>query len=131
MFEFFFFFFVFFLRKFLQQCNYMSTTRSGDHNTKTAIKEFQEFFGLPVTDELDDETLSEMKKPRCGVPDIHDNMRRVKLINHGGSLPKYFLYRGQDTKVFKYCSDVALKLQFTKTKSTRDADLKFRCVKGR
>lgn len=119
----------------------MSTTRSGDHNTKTAIKKFQEFFGLPVTGELDDETLSEMKKPRCGVPDIHDNMRRVKLVNHGGSLPKYFLYRGQDTseseqariivKVFKYCSDVALKLQFTKTKSTRDADLKFRCVKGR
>ncbi|XP_043927704.1 collagenase 3-like [Protopterus annectens] len=34
------------------------------------IKEMQAFHGLNVTGQLNNETLSEMMKPRCGVPDI-------------------------------------------------------------
>ncbi|KAM5245966.1 LOW QUALITY PROTEIN: matrix metalloproteinase-27-like [Ctenodactylus gundi] len=38
------------------------------------IKEMQQFFGLNVTGEPDEETLEIMKKPRCGVPDTGDYM---------------------------------------------------------
>lgn len=32
----------------------------------------QSFFGLDQTGSLDTETLDEMKRPRCGVPDIEE-----------------------------------------------------------
>ncbi|XP_043547064.1 stromelysin-1-like [Chiloscyllium plagiosum] len=43
--------------------------KSNDGLTRK-IEEMQEFFGLQVTGTLDRETLAEMKKPRCGVPDV-------------------------------------------------------------
>lgn len=39
-------------------------------NVKQALKEFQEFYGLPQTGRLDNATVVQMKKPRCGVPDV-------------------------------------------------------------
>ena len=46
-----------------------------------AISRFQEFYGLPVTGYLTDNTLRMMRKPRCGVKDIthhafHENARK-------------------------------------------------------
>ncbi|NXL93360.1 MMP10 protein, partial [Alectura lathami] len=35
------------------------------------IREMQSFFGLEVTGELNHKTLDMMKKPRCGIPDVH------------------------------------------------------------
>jgi predicted Zn-dependent protease len=41
-----------------------------DDNTKQAVKKFQQFNKLPITGNLDNETLNLIKKPRCDVPDI-------------------------------------------------------------
>ncbi|KAL9970690.1 hypothetical protein ACROYT_G023101 [Oculina patagonica] len=110
---------------------------------KTAIKRFQEFFGLAVTGDLDDETLEQMKKPRCGVPDV--DMGRVKRYTAykpwRQSTFKYFFYQGEDMpeheqiriidRALKYWSDAAPKLRFIKTKYTSDADLKISFGKTR
>lgn len=41
-----------------------------DENTVEALKRFQEFNHLPVTGNLDKDTLDQMSKPRCGFPDL-------------------------------------------------------------
>lgn len=38
--------------------------------TQQALASFQEYVGLPVTGELDDDTMSFMERPRCGFPDV-------------------------------------------------------------
>ncbi|XP_040196152.1 matrix metalloproteinase-20-like [Rana temporaria] len=43
---------------------------TGDILMSRKIKKMQEFFGLHVTGKLDYSTLSVMKKPRCGMPDV-------------------------------------------------------------
>ena len=110
---------------------------------KTAIKTFQKFFGLPPTGDLDEETLNQMQKPRCGVPDVDNITGRVKRYSvykpWRQSTLKYVLYKGEDmpesdqiritARAFQYWSNAAPKLRFIKTKSTRDADLKLRYVK--
>lgn len=45
---------------------------TGDILMSRKIKKMQEFFGLHVTGKLDYSTLSVMKKPRCGMPDVAD-----------------------------------------------------------
>lgn len=62
----------FFLQKYLQQYHYISTSRSGNHDFKTAVRNFQHFMGLPETGDVDRATLNMMRKPRCGVPDVED-----------------------------------------------------------
>lgn len=129
----------FFSQKYLQQYNYLSTTRSGNHDIGKAIKNFQKFFALPVTGELDEATLEQMKKPRCGVPDVNNNgrvKRRSSYKRWRQSTFKYFLYKGEDmpeseqkriiAKAFKIWSDAVRSLRFIPTSSTRDADLKLR-----
>lgn len=37
---------------------------------KDALKKMQKFFGLPETGNLDKRTITTMKKPRCGNPDV-------------------------------------------------------------
>ena len=133
---------VLFLQNYLTNYNYISQSRSGNQDLTTAIKKFQTFFGLPVTGELDDATVEEMKKPRCGVPDIgnNDESFRVKRYSTWTKWSKtnlkYYLSYGEDmlardqsriiAKAFKTWSDVASKLRFSRTYSVRDADFKIR-----
>lgn len=41
-----------------------------DAATGAALLKYQEFFGLPRTGVLDQQTIEEMRLPRCGVPDL-------------------------------------------------------------
>ena len=130
-------------QKYLSDYNYLSLTRSGNHDTTTAIKGFQKFFCLPVTGRLDEATINEMKKPRCGVPDVDvngDRMRMKRYVTYGKwrktglkyymSYGKEFLIKRRQDKIiaqaFKTWSDVAPKLKFTRTYTPSEADLKLR-----
>jgi peptidoglycan hydrolase-like protein with peptidoglycan-binding domain len=41
-----------------------------DEETVTALRNFQQFHGLPPTGVLDGATVAQMSQPRCGFPDI-------------------------------------------------------------
>ncbi|XP_034539690.1 collagenase 3-like [Notolabrus celidotus] len=47
------------------------TIRRGTSPLVEKLRDMQKFFGLQITGTLDEETLTMMKKPRCGVPDGH------------------------------------------------------------
>ncbi|KAL9970693.1 hypothetical protein ACROYT_G023104 [Oculina patagonica] len=130
-----------FALKYLTNFNYLSQSRSMSHDMTTAIKKFQQFFGLPVTGLLDEETINEMKKPRCGLPDLDVNGERMRVKRYSTSFKKwsktnlkYYLSYGEDlshsdqdrifAQAFKVWSDAATKLQFSRTHSRFDADLK-------
>ena len=136
---------VLFLQNYLRQYHYLSTSRSGNHDEGTAIKRFQKFFGLKQTGVLDDETLRQMKKPRCGVPDVDTGGGRRKRYATLGKWRKtdlkYYQEFGDDmshadqiriiARAFKYWSDVAPRLTFTKTSDRSQADFWVRLVYSR
>ena len=57
-----------------------TTTNGSDASVdiSAALRQFQRFVGVKVTGELDDDTVSWMQRPRCGVKDVsnvlHDDM---------------------------------------------------------
>ena len=81
-----------------------------------------------------------MKKPRCGNPDVVIGGGRQKRYATFGkwykTTLKYYMMYGDDmshadqariiARSFKYWSDVAPLLQFTKTDDLRQADFKIR-----
>lgn len=67
-------------KEFLNQYGYISHTRSGNHDVPTAIRNFQEYFGLPASGKLDDSTIRLMKKPRCGMPDPTGESRKRRYV---------------------------------------------------
>ena len=105
---------------------------------ETAVRRFQEFTGLPVTGDLDERTIAQMKKPRCGMADV-DEEGRVKRYKTGSKWSKkqltYFVEHGADLlhatqdkvfeKALKFWADVS-GLSFSKASSARNADLKIR-----
>lgn len=125
-----------FALNYLRQFHYISPTRSGNHNPTTAIKNFQKFFHLPVTGELDEKTLHEMKKARCGNPDVIIGGNRDKRYATLGKWYKtdlkFYQEYGNDmshadqqriiNRAFKYWSDVAPRLTFTRTNERTQAD---------
>ena len=130
------------LQNYLRQYHYLSNTRSGNHDSTTAIKNFQKFFGLEQTGFLDDATLMQMRKPRCGVPDVDIGGERRKRYSTGSKWfktdLKYYQEFGDDmshadqmriiTRAFKYWSDVAPRLKFTRINNRGQADFWVRLV---
>lgn len=128
------------MQKYLNQFQYLSMSRSGNHDLKQALRSFQSFAGLNVTGRLDRATVKQMKKPRCGMPDggggggdrfrryaTYSKWRKTRLtyfIQHGRDLSQ-----GQQDRIFakalKYWADVS-GLSFQKISSPQSADLKIR-----
>jgi len=123
--------------KYLSQFHYISPSRSGNHDVKTAIENFQRFAGLPVTGEVDQATVRQMKKPRCGMPDVDDGGMRIRRYKLGRKWSKkhltYFVEYGRDlskadqdrifARAFKYWQDVS-GLSFARASNARSADIK-------
>lgn len=51
----------------------MSPLKDGNHNFKDALRVFQQNSDIPDTGLLDAKTVTEMHKPRCGVPDFDED----------------------------------------------------------
>ena len=96
------------MQKFLNQYHYISTSRSGNHNVKLAIRRFQRFAGLKVTGKLDRATIDQMKKPRCGLPDDEEEGGRVRRYTTGDS---FWLMIAIDVM----CLHIATRLTLTNT----------------
>ena len=93
-----------------------------------------------MTGELDEDTIHEMKKPRCGVPDVDvdggHKKRYVTSGKWGKTNLKYYMTYGDDmshdhqarimAKAFKYWSDAAPRLHFAKTNDLNQADFRIR-----
>ncbi|XP_052074735.1 72 kDa type IV collagenase-like isoform X1 [Mytilus californianus] len=67
---------VFFMR-FGYMKNITTRTRHVDKadKRKEAIRKFQQFNGMNITGELDEETIQKIKQPRCGVADFNESSR--------------------------------------------------------
>lgn len=61
-----------FALKYLKEYHYLSPLKSGNHNFKDALRIFQQNSDIPDTGLLDAKTITEMRKPRCGVPDFDE-----------------------------------------------------------
>ncbi|XP_032235235.2 matrilysin isoform X2 [Nematostella vectensis] len=123
--------------KYLNQFHYISPSRSGNHDVKTALEKFQSFAGLPVTGEIDAATIAQMKMPRCGMPDVDDDGLRIRRYNlHRKWNMKHLTYHisyGQDlsrsvqdrvfAKALDYWAQVS-GLSFSRTFYGQKADLK-------
>ncbi|KAL9970686.1 hypothetical protein ACROYT_G023097 [Oculina patagonica] len=126
--------------KYLQTFHYISPTRSGNHDFKTAVRNFQHFMSLPVTGKVDSATLNMMRKPRCGVPDVEDGTfksRKRRFSVFGSKWSKthltYYLKHGQDLpratqeqvikRALQYWSEVS-PLTFSRSYDPSRADLK-------
>lgn len=67
------------VQQFLERFGYMRPETVGEFTAKAfedptaqGLRLYQAFHGLPVTGEIDDATVAEMSKPRCGFPDFPD-----------------------------------------------------------
>ncbi|KAL5722319.1 hypothetical protein ACHQM5_005855 [Ranunculus cassubicifolius] len=70
------------LKQYLKRFGYLDASHANnddeyDELVESAIKTYQLNYHLNVTGSLDSETLREMMKPRCGVPDIVDGMNTM------------------------------------------------------
>lgn len=114
-------------------------SRSGNHDVKKAISNFQRFAGLDVTGRLDRPTLTLMKKPRCGMPDEVASGNRFRRYKTASKWRKnsltYYIQHGRDlsrdqqdrifAKALQYWADVS-SLSFRRVNSAGQADLKIR-----
>ncbi|XP_075704276.1 matrix metalloproteinase-15 isoform X2 [Rhinoderma darwinii] len=64
---------------YLPQANRQMSTMRSAQILASAISEMQQFYGIPVTGELDRTTREWMQKPRCGVPDQFESMAKSSM----------------------------------------------------
>lgn len=100
---------------------------------------------LPITGKLDEPTLKEMAKPRCGVADIDDFPTRVRRYAIWGDWYKWrntdlkwYLQYGKDLyendqeriikEAFERWSKAAPKLKFTRVEDPAIANFRLRLV---
>ena len=129
------------MQKFLTQYHYISPSKSGNHDVGEAVKKFQQFVHLPVTGEVDEDTLRQMKKPRCGDPDVEEEASRFKRYDAVTSWSKtdftyYIEYSGEDMSeedqqtviedAFQKWKDACSVLTFTQTTDYTNPDFKIR-----
>ncbi|XP_019185240.1 PREDICTED: metalloendoproteinase 2-MMP-like [Ipomoea nil] len=77
---------------------------------ESAIRTYQTNFNLNSTGVLDADTVSQMMKPRCGMPDIINGTNLMQRRRRGGAfevVPNYYLYPGMpkwpdNKRVLKY-----------------------------
>eukprot|EP01018_Ginkgo_biloba_P002051 Gb_17716 [translate_table: standard] len=88
------------LKQYLQRFGYLPHNCNGANNTtdyydellESAVKLYQRRFGLPVTGNLDRETVSQMMMPRCGIEDIANGTKIDALKNR---IQHYVFFRGK------------------------------------
>ncbi|XP_046638022.1 collagenase 3-like isoform X7 [Daphnia pulicaria] len=85
-----------------------STSSVSAGTVRNAVSEFQSFFGLDPTGEVDEETLTWMRKPRCGLPD--------RIIPEGSSTRRK---RSIDIKEDRWAKD---ELTYSISKYTPDLE---------
>ncbi|WP_427452410.1 matrixin family metalloprotease [Litorimonas sp. WD9-15] len=126
---------------FLQKYGYFQTSdfKSGpifDDDMTSAVQLYQHFHGLDVTGELDDPTLSEMSKPRCGFPDFPQladfslaarkwskKKLTYKIINFSPDLPQSEQVEAIAAAFSLW--DKACGLTFERVNGQADIDIKF------
>ncbi|CAI4231706.1 unnamed protein product [Auanema sp. JU1783] len=76
--------------QYLYQYGYLGTPQPSLHELRTALVVFQEVAGVPMTGELDDETLLATRRPRCGQGDTQRAKNRQKrfAISQQSKWPK-------------------------------------------
>ena len=121
---------------------------SQEEKIKRGIISFQQYYGLDVTGEFDDDTLELMGRPRCGDPDVYDNYKPAKFVLVNGEVWKkrdltydILEYSNHMTRsevnvevarAFKTWSDVT-NLKFTRISSSNDnkkADIRIKFQRG-
>jgi predicted Zn-dependent protease len=60
-----------------------ATTATFDDATEEALRSYQQFHGLAITGELDQATVAEMQKPRCGFPDTPSTIGSARFVAWG------------------------------------------------
>ncbi len=113
-----------------------------------ALEKYQIFFGLPVTGKLDDATIVQMRKPRCGLPDLRPGQDvRKKVNDYSLSRGKwdhnnitYFFQNGTgdiggttEWDILRQALDVwtfVTPLTFSQVTSESAADIRFRWATG-
>jgi Matrixin/Putative peptidoglycan binding domain len=97
------------LQEYLRRFGYLDSTRAGDpfaavraaappvptsapgtfdDATVSALVSFQRFHRLPITGRLDQATVAEMSKPRCGFPDLPQRGSQAEFVAQGNRWPR-------------------------------------------
>lgn len=94
-----------------------SLNDSYGQETIAAIKTFQKYFNLPVTGDLNNETIQLMSLPRCGVPDFNFNYNFTDNLSFPKSGHRWFPKGNNLTYGFRPASKIPLNM----TKVFRDS----------
>ncbi|VDI41350.1 Hypothetical predicted protein, partial [Mytilus galloprovincialis] len=88
--------------KFLKTFGYLSSLKDNNipsrGRLKTALRSFQNNYGIMPTGKLNKRTIRMMKKPRCGKPDINKT-RRTRSTNESFRLAEKCYYVGSDAVI--------------------------------